>query len=93
MAYQIKFSEKAKKDFKKLDNVIQLRITKYLKKVSETPKAFGKALEDELVGFWSYRVADKYRIVVEIQDDKLIIYIVAVGKRETIYDETKKRLK
>jgi len=95
MVYQIKFKEKARKEFNKLDKVIQLRIINYLNKVAEsgTPTAFGKGLEEDLVGLWSYRVADKYRVVVEIQDDKLIICIVAVGKRETIYDETKKRLK
>jgi len=93
MVYQIKFKDKAKKIFNNLDNSIKLRITKYLEKVanSENPKTFGKGLEDNLVNLWSYRVG-KYRIVAEIKDKELIIYIVSVGKRETIYDKTDKRL-
>jgi len=92
--YKIEWKAKAEKSFDKLSSSIKLQINKYLKKVAslENPRAFGKALEKNLTGFWSYRVG-KYRIIVDIQDDKLIVYIVAVGKRETIYEDVDKSLK
>jgi len=44
MAYQIKWDEKARKDFKSLDNSIKLNVDNYLKKLAsvENPKVFGK---------------------------------------------------
>jgi len=94
MVYKITFSKRAEKQFDKLDKVIQSRITEYLKKVavSENPRAFGKGLDGNLKGFTSYRIADKYRVVAKIKDKELIIYIISVGKRETIYDDTDIRL-
>ena len=86
--YKIKWKAKAKNKFDKLDKVIQLRITEYLKKivVSENPRAYGKRLDGNLKGFTSFRMG-KYRIITEIKDNELIIYIVSVGKREIVYDD------
>jgi len=92
--YKVQWSKKAEKMFNKLDSSVKSRINEYLKKVvsSENPRAFGKGLDENLVGFTSYRIG-KYRVIVDIQDDKLIVYIVAVGKRETIYEDVDKSLK
>jgi len=89
MAYKIKWSKTAEKQFNKLDKPIRERINEYLEKVanSKNPKAFAKSLRNNYSGLCSFRVADKYRIIAEIQDDKLIIYIVSVGKREIVYDD------
>ena len=35
---------------------------------------------------WSYRVGD-YRIIADIQDDKILILITEVGHRREIYKE------
>ncbi|MBQ3451469.1 MAG: type II toxin-antitoxin system RelE/ParE family toxin [Selenomonadaceae bacterium] len=50
----------------------------------ENPRAKGKALEGEWEGYWRYRVGN-YRLVAEIQDDKIIILIINVDKRNDIY--------
>jgi len=86
MAYEIKWSKTAGKQFDRLDNVIRIRITEYLEKVAKNPRAYGKGLDGNLKGFTSFRVG-KYRVVAKIKDNELIIYIVSVGKRETIYDD------
>ena len=93
MAYQIKWDEKAKKDFKSLDNSVKIKIDDYLRKITsvENPKAYGKQLTGNLAGYWSYR-ADKYRIIADIQDDKLVVLIVGIGHRSVIYGELNKRL-
>jgi len=92
--YKIEFDPKARKNLKSLDNSVRKQIKKFLDKLEkvENPKAFGKSLENNLSGLWRYRVGD-YRIIAEIQDNRLIIYVVSVGHRSTIYKETDKRFK
>ena len=46
----------------------------------------GKGLRDELIGLKSFRVS-KFRIIYRISSDK-IIEVVAIGPRESIYEET-----
>ncbi|EFS21358.1 addiction module toxin, RelE/StbE family [Fusobacterium gonidiaformans 3-1-5R] len=76
--------------FKKLDNSVKILILKYLKKLenSENPKAYGKELSGNFAGLYRFRV-NSYRIISKIEDDKLIIYALAVGKRSTIYSRCK----
>jgi len=89
MIYKIEFKKKTKKIFDKLDISVKLRIIEYLEKVasSEKPRAYGKKLSGNLKGYTSFRVANKYRIVAEIKDSELVIYVVAVAKREIVYDD------
>jgi mRNA interferase RelE/StbE len=93
VVYQIEFDEKGKADFKSLDNSIRLKIKRYFEKIeiANNPKAFGKPLENNLSGYWRYKVGD-YRVVVEILDDRLIILVIAIGHRSKVYKETDKRL-
>ena len=94
MAYQIEIDPKASRDFDKLDNSVKINLKKYLQKIVnvDNPKAYGKQLTGDLAGYWSYRVVN-YRIIADVQDDKLVILIVGIGHRSVIYDELKKRLK
>lgn len=77
-------------NFKKLDNSVKILILKYLKKLenSENPKAYGKELSGNFTGLYRFRV-NSYRIITKIEDDKLIVYALAVGKRSTIYSRYK----
>jgi mRNA interferase RelE/StbE len=93
MAYQVKFEAKALKDFNKLDNSVKVKIKEYLKKLEtiEDPRTQGKPLTGNLAGLWRYRV-DMYRIAVDILDNTLVIVIIAIDKRDKIYEKTDKRL-
>ena len=46
----------------------------------------GKPLRDELEGFHSFR-AKRFRIVYQIRRHEITIVVIAVGPRETIYEE------
>ena len=48
------------------------------------PRLFGKPLSGDRKGQWRYRVGD-YRIITLIQDNKLIILVIAIGHRRDIY--------
>ena len=57
---KVVFSDKAKKFFLKLDTPIQKQIQKFILKLEgmSDPRASGKMLVGNLLGFWRYRVGD-----------------------------------
>lgn len=85
--YSVIISPNAEKDLAKLDKPIQERIKRYVQEKlegCENPRKYGHALEGDLRTFWRYRVGN-YRLVAEIQDDKVIILIIGVDKRNDVY--------
>lgn len=80
------YSEEALKSLKKLDKPVQRIIISYMDKIAllEEPRSRGKALSANLRGFWRYRVGD-YRILCQIQDEKLIICVVDIDHRKNTY--------
>ncbi len=85
--FQVKFSEPAIKDLKKLDKqtarIIKNWIVKNLVDTTD-PRRHGKALTGNLKGIWRYRVGD-YRLFAEIYDDELIIFLFEIAHRREIY--------
>jgi len=70
-----------KKDFKKIDRPDQRRILKTIrKKLATKPKEFGKPLRGELKGYWKLRIG-KYRVIYEIEEEKILVYVIMVGYR------------
>ncbi len=47
-------------------------------------RAHGKALTGNLAGLWRYRVGN-YRLIADIQDDRLVILMLEAGHRGEIY--------
>lgn len=70
-----------------MDKKTALKILDYMEKKvleAEDPRELGKALTGILGGLWRYRVGD-YRIICEIQNDKLKVLVLKVGHRKEIY--------
>jgi mRNA interferase RelE/StbE len=88
MAWRIEYDAGAEKDLSKLDRQIAQCIVKFLgKRVAKLadPRTIGEALRGSRLGeFWKYRVGD-YRIIAEIQDKLLIVYVVEIGNRKEVY--------
>ena len=84
---QVKFEAKAEKEFLTLTKSAQIQILKYLKNIEnlENPRDFGKALSGNLKNYWRYRVGD-YRLICKIQENELIIVVVAINRRSKIYE-------
>ena len=82
----IEYAPAASKQFSRLDKSIQSRIKKYMSEITllENPRSRGKALTSNLSGLLRYRVGD-YRILCRIHDDKLIITVIEIGHRSTVY--------
>ena len=84
MTYKIIPTPKFAKSFKKLDPFVRKQIKAYLNRVTENPRAKGKALVANRTGQWRYGVG-AYRVIVNIQDSELIILALEVGHRPDIY--------
>ena len=66
-----------------MDSATQARIVNWLEKNlegCENPRLHGAPLHGDLKGHWKYRVGD-YRLIAQIEDDKVIIFVVKVDKR------------
>lgn len=88
MKYKIEYTQKAVKEFLKLGKQTQINIQKWVKKHlvgCEDPRLHGKALTADKKGLWRYRVGD-YRLIADIQDEKILILILTVGHRKEIYE-------
>lgn len=78
----IKISDDALKDLKKIDKSIQIQVFKKLKKISENPEIW-ENLSWNLTWLKKVYVNNKkIRIVYKIIDDKIEILIIAIWKRE-----------
>lgn len=80
------FSDNARKEFLKLDKPIQKQIQTYITRLQglENPCSCGKALKGNFGGLWRYRVGD-YRIICEIDNDKIIITVLHIAHRKEVY--------
>lgn len=88
MKYKVEFSDKALKFLKKTDKstakILLSWITKNLQDC-ENPRVHGTGLTSNRIGQWRYRVGD-YRIIADIQEEKVIILILEIGHRRNIYE-------
>lgn len=85
--YQVKFSESAVKELKKLDKTTARIIKNWILKNlvdAPDPRIYGKALTGNLKGIWRYRVGD-YRLFAEIEDNILTVFIFEVIHRSKAY--------
>lgn len=84
MKYSLLLSHKFDRDFSRLEKTLQDRVVEGLRDLNENPHA-GKQLKGKLKNLWSWRVG-KYRILYQIQEEKLLIFAISVRHRKHVYD-------
>lgn len=93
MNYRLKFLPTALKEWKKLDNSIQVKLKKKLKERLTSPHF----MSSRLSGFKNhYKIklrASGYRLVYEVIDEEIFVLVIAIGKREkkSVYTKARKR--
>jgi mRNA interferase RelE/StbE len=88
LGWQIEFDPRALKELKKLDGVAQKRIIQYLKTqvaVQSNPRLLERDLKGNKQALWRYRVGN-YRIICEILDTQMLVLVVKLGSRQSVYD-------
>lgn len=89
MTYQVATTARFDKEFKKLDKYTQRILKAWIENnlvAYENPRVHGKGLTANLSGLWRYRIGD-YRMICDIQDEKLVILALTVGHRREIYQK------
>ncbi|WP_404469496.1 type II toxin-antitoxin system RelE/ParE family toxin [Sutcliffiella horikoshii] len=85
--YELKYSKQAMKYIKKQDKPTKKRLEKALFTLAENPyqrDTLDISSLQGLDGAFRLRIGD-FRIIYEVVDNELIIYIIAVGSRGDIY--------
>ena len=81
--YEIEFSKTAEKQFYKFGRDIQVRILSALERVKVRPQHY----IERFVGSKYYKLRiGNYRVILDIQEHKLIIFVIELGHRRNIYD-------
>ena len=87
MKYSVETTARFDNEFKKLDRYTQRMIKNWIDKNlvdTENPRQRGKGLTANRSGQWRYRIGD-YRLICQINDNKLVILALSVGHRREIY--------
>lgn len=88
MVWQIEFDPEAFKELTKLDRPVQSRLLAFLRErlaPLQDPRSMGEALSGARLGsYWKYRVGD-WRIVCDIQDQRVIVRVLRLGHRRDVY--------
>jgi mRNA interferase RelE/StbE len=83
--YKVAYSDHVEKDLKRLDKSTTRKILKHIEQhLAQDPHGLGKPLKDEFDGCWRYRYGD-YRIIYKIAEKKILIIVLRIGHRKSIY--------
>ncbi|MDI6721151.1 MAG: type II toxin-antitoxin system RelE/ParE family toxin [Candidatus Aenigmarchaeota archaeon] len=82
MTYAVIFSRTAEVQLKNLDRSVQERILAVLERIKTRPYDFVKKLS----GYPYFRLrAGDYRLILDIQNKELVIIVIELGHRKSIY--------
>ncbi len=92
--YSLEFNVLALKEWQKLDNSVRSQFKKQLEKRIQNPRIASAKLHGDLDNFYKIKLAALgYRLVYEVIDHRLVILIIAIGKRNqsVVYKDASKR--
>lgn len=83
MIYSIVIEKSAQKALAKIIPSMQNRIIDAIRLLGDNPRPTGVK---KLTGreAWRIRIGD-YRVIYEIQDTQLVIYVITIGHRKEVY--------
>ena len=83
MSYSIVIAARAQRQLRGIENVTRQRISAAIDELVTNPRPPGcRKLQGR--NAWRIRIGD-YRVIYEIEDDKLIVTVIDVGHRRDIY--------
>ena len=88
MTWEIKYTESALHQLKKLDKPIARKVLDFMDEriaPSADPRSSGKNLVGPKMGsYWRYRIGD-VRVICDIKDSELVVLVIELGHRKEIY--------
>ena len=85
MTYRVALSPMAARQMRKLDAQVRRRLQAALDLLAEHPRPPSATQLVGGSGEWRVRTGD-YRIVYEIEDDRLLVLVLRLGHRREIYE-------
>jgi mRNA interferase RelE/StbE len=87
LVWTIEYDAQARKQLRKLGGAPAARVIAGLEKMAklDDPSSRAKAMVDDWAGYWRFRF-DDLRVIVKLEDNRLVIFVVAVGHRRNVYD-------
>ncbi|MBA1239378.1 MULTISPECIES: type II toxin-antitoxin system RelE family toxin [Stutzerimonas] len=93
MTYKLEFLPTALKEWEKLGHTVREQIKKKLRERLEAPRVQADALRD-MPGHFKIKLRTSgYRLVYRVEEERVVVIVVSVGKRErgAAYQSAKKR--
>lgn len=85
MNYSLRFGDKARKAWDKLDSTVRDQFEKVLERRLEQPRIPSARLRG---GAEMYKIKLRdvgYRLVYEVNDTEIVVFVIAVGRRKEVY--------
>lgn len=85
--WRVEISRTAEKQIQKLNRTAQESLIRFLRErvqPADNPRQLGRPLHGDKGGLWRYRVGD-YRLICDIQDERITVLAVRVGHRKDVY--------
>ncbi|AMZ75143.1 MULTISPECIES: type II toxin-antitoxin system RelE/ParE family toxin [Pseudomonas] len=91
--YDVEWDPKALKELRKLDGAIRLQLLKKLQSRQSNPRVPADALHGMKDCYKIKLRGAGYRLVYRIEEERIVILVVAIGKRErgNVYDSARSR--
>ena len=91
MSYSLEFLPKALKEWDSLNSTIKEQFKKKLQKVLENPKIPNNKLSN-LDNVYKIKLRSSgFRLAYQVKDEEIVVLVVKVGKRDTIYKDLMNR--
>lgn len=84
ISYKLQFDPRAEKDWRKLDKSVKLRFQKKLEERLAGPRVSADKLRD-MPNCYKIKLSSVgYRLIYQVEDDKLVVLVIAIGQRERL---------
>ena len=91
MTYKLKFLPSALKEWNKLSPEIKAQFKSHLGRRLDNPRINGARIRGHMNHYKIKLRAAGYRLIYEVEEKEITIYVICVGRRDTIYKKFKKR--
>lgn len=93
MTHRLEFTKAAIREWRKLDGSIREQFVKRLAERLENPHVPSAALRGDGLPLYKIKLRDAgYRLVYRVQDDIVVVTVLAVGRRDRVYESLRSRL-
>ncbi|HEB4874808.1 TPA: type II toxin-antitoxin system RelE/ParE family toxin [Kluyvera ascorbata F0526] len=94
MTYELEFDPRALREWHKLGETVKAQFKSRLAKVLQNPRVPSTRLHEFPDCYKIKLKSSGYRLVYQVRDDVVAVFVIAVGKRErsAVYRDAHKRL-